>query len=87
MKIDTEADYVLEAYWMSYKLVNDVVKKKEKNMLACVTCYNDFMDEESNKVQLQEMLALRDKFTSLYCFHPDGEVTVELTIRQEYVNV
>ena len=87
MKIDTEADFVLEAYWLSYKLVNDVVTKKEKHMLACVTCYNDYMAEESNKAQLQEMLALRDKLASLYRYHPDGEVTIELTIRQEYVNV
>jgi len=86
MKIDTEADYVLEAYWMSYKLVNDEVKKKEKHMLACVSCYSDFMDEESDKDQLQKMLDLRDKFTSLYRYHPDGEVTIELTIRQNFVN-
>jgi len=86
MKIDTEADYVLEAYWMSYKLVNDEVKKKEKHMLACVSCYSDFTDEESDKDQLQKMLDLRDKFTSLYRYHPDGYVTVQLTIRQEFIN-
>jgi len=86
MKIDTEADFVLEAYWMSYKLVDDVVKKKEKHMLACVTCYYDFTDEESDKEQLQRMLDLRDKFTSLYRYHPDGYVTVQLTIRQEFIN-
>ena len=86
MKIDTEADYVLEAYWMSYKLVDDVVKKKEKHMLACVSCYSDFTDEESDKDQLQKMLDLRDKFTSLYRCHPDGYVTVELTIRQKFIN-
>ena len=86
MKIDTEADFVLEAYWISYKLVDDVVNKKEKHMLACVSCYSDFMDEESDKDQLQKMLDLRDKFTSLYRYHPDGEVTIELTIRQNFVN-
>ena len=86
MKIDTEADYVLEAYWMTYKLVNGLVKKKTKHMLACVSCYSDFTDEESDKDQLQKMLDLRDKFTSLYRYHPDGEVTIKLTIRQEYVN-
>ena len=86
MKIDTEADFVLEAYWMSYKLVDDVVKKKEKHMLACVSCYSDFTDEESDKDQLQKMLDLRDKFTSLYRYHPDGYVTVQFTIRQEFIN-
>lgn len=86
MKIDTEADYVLEAYWMTYKLVNGLVKKKTKHMLACVSFYSDFTDEESDKDQLQKMLDLRDKFTSLYRYHPDGEVTIKLTIRQEYVN-
>ena len=87
MKIDTEADFVLEAYWMSYKLVNKVVKKKEKHMLACVSCYSDFTDEESDKDQLQKMLDLRDKFTSLYRHHPDGEVTIQLIIRKEFINV
>lgn len=86
MKIDTEAEFVLEAYWMSYKLVNNVVKKKEKHMLACVTCYSDFTDEESDRKQLQRMFYLRDEFNSLYRYHPDGDVTIQLTIRKEFIN-
>jgi hypothetical protein len=62
INIDTEADYVLEAY-------------------------RDYESEESESMQLTEMLQLRDKLIELYRCHPDGEVIVELTIRQEFVNV
>jgi len=87
IKMDTEADYVLEAYWWSHKVVDNVVKKHKKFVLACVTAYRDYQDEESECIQLTEMLQLRDKLIELYRCHPDGEVCVELTIRQEFVNV
>ena len=86
MNIDTEADFLLEAYWLSSILVSDGSEKKEKHMLACVSCYADIVDPESDQTQLHEMLDLRDKFIKLYRYHPDGEVTIKLTIRQEYVN-
>jgi len=84
--MDTEADYVLEAYWWSHKVVDSVVKKHKKFVLACVTAYRDYQDEESECLQLTEMLQLKDKLVEVYRYHPDGEVVVELTIRQEFVN-
>ena len=87
LDMDTEADYVLEAYWWSHKVVDNVVKKHKKFVLACVTAYRDYESEEIESIQLTEMLQLRDKLIELYRCHPDGEVCVELTIRQEFVNV
>ena len=86
IKMDTEADYVLEAYWWSHRTVDNVVER-HKNVLACVTAYRDYESEESERLHLTEMLQLRDKLIELYRCHPDGEVIVELTIRQEFVNV
>ena len=86
MNIDTDADYVLEAYWWSHKLVNNVVKKNKKFVLACITAYRDYEDELGENIQLQQMITLRDKLIETYENHPDGEVCVELTIRQEFVN-
>jgi len=87
IKIDTEADYVLEAYWWSHKVVDNVVKKHKKFVLACVTAYRDYESEESESMQLTEMLQLRNNLIELYRCHLAGEVIVELTIRQEFVNV
>ena len=87
LDMDTEADYVLQAYWWSHKVVDNVVKKHKKFVLACVTAYRDYESEESESMHLTEMLQLRDKLIELYRCHPDGEVIVELTIRQEFVNV
>ena len=41
MNIDTEADYVLEAYWWSHKLVNNVSRRNKKFVLAYITAYRD----------------------------------------------
>jgi proteasome lid subunit RPN8/RPN11 len=86
LDIDTEADYVLEAYWWSHKLVNNVSRRHKKFVLAYITAYRDYEDDESELLQLTEMLQLKDKLVSVYGSHPDGEVVVELTIRQEFVN-
>ena len=82
MNIDTDADYVLEAYWWSHKLVDNVVKRKKKFVFACIAVI------EIMKMlgQLEEMLALRDAFIVAYGYHPDGDVAVELTIKEELVN-
>jgi hypothetical protein len=87
MNIDTDADYVLEAYWWSHRTVDNVVERHKKHVLACVTAYRDYQDEESERIQITEILELKDKLVELYRHHPDGEVCVELTIRQEFVNV
>ena len=67
--------------------VNNVSKRHKKFVLAYVTAYRDYQDEESECIQLTEMLQLRDKLVEVYRYHPDGEVCVELTIKQEFVNV
>jgi len=85
-KIDLDADYVLEAYWWSHKVVDNVVKKHKKFVLACITAYKDYEDELGENTQLHEMITLRDKLVEAYRHHPDGEVIVELTIKQEFVN-
>tara|TARA_R110000796_G_scaffold24277_2_gene69300 strand:+ start:1109 stop:1363 length:255 start_codon:yes stop_codon:yes gene_type:complete len=83
MNIDTDADYVLEAYWWDHKLVGNVVKRKKKHMLACITCYREYEDPDS---QLEEILALKDALISTYRLYPDAEVIIQLTIKEEFVN-
>ena len=61
MKIDTDADYVLEAYWWSHKVVDNVVKRHKKFVLACITAYRDYEDELGENIQLEQMITLRDK--------------------------
>jgi len=84
VKIDTDAEYVLEAYWWERKLVDNVVKDKKKHMLACIACYREHEDPDS---QLEEILALKDALIHTYRFYPEGEVCVKLTIKEEFVNV
>ena len=83
INIDTDADYVLEAYWWDHKLVDNVVKRKKKHMLACIACYKEYEDPAG---QLEEILALKDALTVAYRYHPDGDVIVKLTIKEEFVN-
>ena len=60
IKMDTEADYVLEAYWWSHKVVDNVVKKHKKFVLACVTAYRDYESEESESMHLTCLLYTSD---------------------------
>ena len=52
MNMDTEADYVLEAYWWSYKLVNNVSKRYIKlvdtvlGMSYCVSRVTDYITNQ-----------------------------------------
>ena len=79
------ADIILEAYHWDYKLVdNNVVTRDKKIVLACVTMYRDY---DNLDVQISEALSLRDSFISIYSTHPDGEVVVKLTIKEEHVNI
>ena len=79
------ADILLEAYHWDYKLVDNVVVTRDKKIvLACVTMYRDY---DNLDVQISEALALRDSFISIYSTHPDGEVVVKLTIKEEHVNI
>ena len=78
------ADIILEAYYWDYKLVDNVATRDKKEVLACVTMYRDY---DNLDVQISEALALRDSFISIYSTHPDGEVAVKLTIKEEHVNI
>ena len=78
------ADIILEAYYWDYKLVDNVATRDKKEVLACVTMYRDY---DNLNVQISEALTMRDSLISIYSTHPDGEVVVKLTIKEEHVNI
>jgi len=78
------ADIILEAYYWDYKLVDNVATRDKKEVLACVTMYRDY---DNLDVQISEALTMRDSLISIYSTHPDGEVVVKLTIKEEHVNI
>jgi len=78
------ADIILEAYYWDYKLVDNVATRDKKEVLACVTMYRDY---DNLDVQVSEALTMRDSLISIYSTHPDGEVVVKLTIKEEHVNI
>ena len=78
------ADIILEAYYWDYKLVDNVATRDKKEVLACVTMYRDY---DNLDVQISEALTMRDRLISIYSTHPDGEVVVKLTIKEEHVNI
>jgi len=90
MKIDTakinlDADYILQAYTREYKSVGNVYKLTgKKDIIACFTTFKCYEEPEE---QLQGILNLREGLIRAYEFYPDGEVVVELTIKDEMVNV
>ena len=45
-------DYYLEVYWWDYTLVDKVVTKKEKNVLAFIGLYKDWDLEFENHSRL-----------------------------------
>ena len=84
VKIDLDADYILQAYTRDYVCIDGVHKiSNKKRMLACFTTFMDYNDPEEH---LREILNLRDSLLTVYAFYPDGEVTVELIIKDEMVN-
>jgi len=83
-KIDLDADFILQAYAKDYICIDGVYKvSNNKRMLACFTTFRDYNDPEEH---LREILNLRDSLLAVYAFYPDGDVTVELTIKDELVN-
>lgn len=74
------ADYYLEVYIVD--CVNDELRKVR---LAYVAGYRDYDIAEAD--QLQTWLDLRNKLKEAYETHADGEVTVELVIKDNWVNV
>ena len=89
-------DYYLEVYYWDHKLVNGVnvgdiltgivqtVTQKEKIVLAFIGLYRDWDLEFED--QLKILTDLRENLMSAYMNWPDGEVAVELTIREEFIN-
>jgi hypothetical protein len=84
VKIDLDADYILQAYTRDIVCIDGIQKlSNRKTMLACFTTVKDYNDPEE---QLGEILSLRDCLLAAYAFYPDGDVTVELIIKDEMVN-
>ena len=84
-KIDLDADYILQAYTREYKNINNVYRQTgKKDIIACITTFKHYEDQEE---QLQGILNLREALIRAYEFYPDGEVVVELIIKDEMVNV
>ena len=86
VKIDLDADYILQAYTREYKSAGNGVYKPtgKKDIIACFTTFKQYLDQEE---QLQDILNLRSALLRAYEFYPDGEVVVELIIKDEMVNV
>ena len=82
MNIEKEhCDYYLEVYHWDYTIVDKVVTKKEKNVLAFIGLYRDFDLEFED--QLTILTHLRENLISAYLNWPDGEVSVSLVIKDE----
>ena len=77
---EDNADYYVEAY-----IVDCVNDKLRKVRLAYVAGYRDYDIGEED--QLQTWLDLRNKLKEAYETYPDGEVTVQLVIKDDWVNV
>jgi hypothetical protein len=65
-------------------LVDNVVTKDKKTVLACITMFKDWENEDA---QLSDALELRNSLIEAYRNHPDGEVVVKLTVKEECVNI
>jgi hypothetical protein len=77
---ESAADYYVEAY--TEERVNDELKKVR---LAYVATYRDYDLGEGD--QIATWLDLRNKLKEAYETYPDGEVTVKLVIKDDWVNV
>ena len=74
------ADFYVEAY-----TDDRVGGETRKVRLAYVAGYRDYDIGEED--QLQTWLDLRNKLKEAYETYPDGEVTVQLVIKDDWVNV
>ena len=80
------ADYYVEAYTKDYKVNEDkTIEQIGITRLAYVAGYRDYdLGEED---QIATWLDLRNKLKEAYETYPDGEVTVQLVIKDDWVNV
>jgi hypothetical protein len=84
VKIDLDADFILQAYTRDVVCIDGIQKLSDKKrVLACFTTFKDYDEPEG---QLADILILRDSFLAAYAFYPDGDVAVELIIKDEMVN-
>lgn len=73
------ADYYIEAY------TEDRVKDGLQKVRLCyVAGYRNYDQEEPEQIRV--LLRLRDDIKDFYSGYPDGEVTVKLVIKEDYVN-
>ena len=84
-KIDLDADYILQAYTREYKDSGNGVYKPtgKKNIISCFTTFKSYEEPEA---QLDNILNLRWALLKAYESYCDGEVVVELIIKDEMVN-
>ena len=61
-----------------------MIPRDKKEVLACVTMYRDY---EYDSKQLSDVMTLRANLIEAYSNHPDNEVVVKLTIKEEHVNI
>ena len=79
------ADYYIEAYTKDHHLdENKVVRETGTTRLCYVAGYRDYEQEETEQISV--LLRLRDDIRDFYSKYPDGEVTVKLVIKEDYVN-
>ena len=80
------ADYYVEAYTKDYKVNEDkTIEQIGVTRLAYVAGFRDYdLGEED---QIATWLDLRNKLKEAYETYPDGEVTVQLVIKDDWVNV
>ena len=85
VKIDLDADYILQAYTREYKSSGNGIYKPtgKKDIIACFTTFKCY---EEPQEQMQSILNLREALLRAYEFYPDGEVVLELIIKDEMVN-
>ena len=85
VKIDLDADFILQAYTREYKDSGNGVYRPtgKKDIIACITTFKHY---EEPAEQIQGILNLREALIRAYEFYPDGEVVVELIIKDEMVN-
>tara|TARA_R110000751_G_scaffold75896_1_gene152664 strand:+ start:98 stop:373 length:276 start_codon:yes stop_codon:yes gene_type:complete len=84
VKIDLDADFILQAYTRDVVCIDGVQKLSDKKrVIACFTTFKDFEDSEE---QLDHIMNLRWALLKAYESYCDGEVAVELTIKDGLVN-
>jgi|TARA_R100000482_G_C5068287_1_gene120317 hypothetical protein len=80
------ADYYVEAYTKDYKInEGKTVEQIGVTRLAYVAGYRDY--DLGDEEQIATWLDLRNKLKEAYETYPDGEVTVKLVIKDDWVNV